>query len=197
MVKEALLRFWNHFLVAECREGHWAPVHHALPAVDKTFLMEIDKNLLHAPCIGFIHCESLTSPIAGTTELFELVDNDAAMFLLPLPDALQELIASKVVAGLLFFLAKAAFNDGLRGDAGMIRTRKPEDLVSGLASAAGEDVLQCVVENMSERENSSDIGWRNDDGESRFGGRGIGLKETLVDPPGIPFIFDQLRFVGF
>ena len=38
-----------------------------------------------------------------------------------------------------------------------------------LACAAGKDVLQCVVENMSERENASHIGRRNDDGESGFG----------------------------
>ena len=84
------------------------------------------------------------------------------------------------MAGLLFFLAKAAFDDGLSGDTGMVCTWKPEDFVSGLARAAGQNVLQCVIENMPERENASDIGWRNDDRESRFG-RGLDLatKHTI------------------
>ena len=190
MVKKSALTFRNHFLIAERSEGNGAPVHHALAAVDEAFLMEIDKNLLHTTCIGFIHGESLATPIAGTTELFKLVDNDATVFLLPLPDTLQELFAPKVVAGLLFFLAKAAFDDGLSGDTGMVCTWKPEDFVSGLARAAGQNVLQCVIENMPERENSSNIGRRDDYGESRFGRGGISLEEALIQPPSIPFIFD-------
>ena len=98
-----------------------------------------------------------------------MVDDDAAVLLLPIPDALQELFASKVVAGLFFFFAKTAFDDGLSGDPGVICAWKPKNLVPSLPRAAGKNVLQSVVENMPECEYASHIRWRNHDGESGFG----------------------------
>ena len=49
--------------------------------------MKIDENLLHLARVGIVHREALTAPIARASELLELVDDDTAVFFLPLPDA--------------------------------------------------------------------------------------------------------------
>ena len=135
--------------------------------------MEIDENLLDLARVGVVHREAFPGPIAGAAEFFELVDDDAAVLVLPLPDALEELVAAEVVAGFLFLLAEFAFDDGLRGDAGVVGAGEPEDFMTGLAGVAGEDVLECVVEHMAERKNAGDIRRRDDDrvGGLRRGGR--------------------------
>ena len=107
------------------------------------------------------HGELLTTPVAGGSEFFELADNDAAVLFLPFPDLGEEGLAAQIMAGLLLFLAELAFDDGLGGDTGMVGSREPEDLVSCLAGATGEDVLQGVVEDMAEGQNAGDIRWRN------------------------------------
>jgi hypothetical protein len=66
-----------------------------------------------------------------------------------------------------------------------------------LARAAGKDVLKRVVEDMAEREDACHIRRGNDDRVGGLGRGGVCGEETILNPPGIPFIFDSLRFVGF
>ena len=101
------------------------------------------------------------------------------------------------MACLFLLLAQLALYDGLRGDASVVGAWKPENLMPRLARAAGQDVLKRVVEDMSESQNASDIWGRDDDRVSGLRRSGVGGKETVFDPAGIPFIFDGLRFVGF
>ena len=87
VVEKSFLVFRNDFLVAERCERDGAPIHHPLATIDHPLGVEIDENLLHLARIGLIHRKALASPVAGATELLELVDDDAAVLLLPLPDA--------------------------------------------------------------------------------------------------------------
>ena len=197
VIEKSFLVFRNDFLVAEGGKRDGTPVHHPLATVDHSLGVEIDKNLLHPARVGFVHCEAFAGPVAGAAKLFELVDDDAAVLFLPLPDAFQKLVAAEIVAGLFLLLAQLALDDGLRGDAGMIGARKPENLMPRLARAAGEDVLKRVVEHMSERQDAGHIRRGDDDRVGGLWRGGICGEETILNPPGIPFIFDSLRFVGF
>ena len=196
VVEKGFLGFRDDFLVAERGERDGAPVHHALAAIDEALRVEINENLLHFARVGVVHREAFPGPIAGAAEFFELVDDDAAVLVLPLPDALEELVAAEVVAGFLFLLAEFAFDDGLRGDAGVVGAGEPEDFVAGLAGVAGEDVLECVVEHMAERENAGDIRRRDDDRVGGLRRGGVGGEVAVLDPPGIPLFFDGLGLVG-
>ena len=135
--------------------------------------MQVDKNLLHLAGIGLVHGEALARPVAGGAEFLELLDDDAAVLLLPLPDLLQEGFATEVVAGLFLLLAELPLDDGLGGDARVVGAGEPEDLVPGLAGAASEDVLKGVVENVTEGQDSGDIRRRDDDRVRGGGGGGI------------------------
>ena len=87
VVEKSFLVFRNDLLVAERCERDGAPVHHPLATIDHPLGVEIHENLLHLACVGFVHRKALARPVARATELLELVDNDAAVLFLPLPDA--------------------------------------------------------------------------------------------------------------
>ena len=178
VVEVALLLLGDDLLVAQGGEGDGAPVHHPLAAVDQALSVEIHKDLLHFAGIGLVHGEALARPVAGGAEFLQLPDDDAAVLFLPLPDLLEEGFAAEVVAGLFLLLAELALDDGLGGDAGVVGAGKPENLVSRLAGAAGEDVLQGVVEDMSEGQDPGDIRRGDDDREGRGRGGGIGGEAT-------------------
>ena len=145
MIEITLLWLRDDLLIAERRERDRAPVHHPLAAIDQTFFVQVHENLLHFAGVGVVHREALALPVARAAEFFKLLDDDAAVLFLPFPDTLEELLAAEVMAGFLFFLAELSLDNRLRGDAGMVGARKPQDLVAGLPGVAGEDVLDRVV----------------------------------------------------
>ena len=162
VVEVSFLFLGNDLLVAQRGEGDRAPVNHPLAPVDESLVVEIDEDFLHLAGIRLVHCEALTGPVAGATELLELPYNDAAVLLLPFPDTLEELFATEVMAGLFLFFAQFALHDGLRCNAGVIGARKPEDLVAGLSGPTSENVLKGVVEDVAKGQDAGDI-WRWDD----------------------------------
>ncbi len=81
-----------------------------------------------------------------------------------------------------------AFDDGLRGDAGVVGAGHPEGVVALHPLEADDDVLQRVVEGVAEVEGAGDVRRRDDDGEGALVGRmptpsrGHGTRDTLTLP---------------
>ncbi len=200
VIHEALLLLHDHFLVGQRGEGGGAPVDHAFAAVDETLLVEIDEHLLDAARVLRVHGEPGAGPVAGSAESAELLEDDAAVLLLPFPDAVDEGIAAEVIAVPdLAGLAEGFLDDVLGGDAGVIGAGEPEDFLAFHAGLAGEDVLDGVVEDVPEGEDAGDVGRRDDDGIGRACWRHAGgvCGETAVfHPEVVPLGFDSLRFVG-
>ena len=196
-VKFALGGLHDDFLVAQRGLRHRAPVDHALAAVDEPLGVEFDENFLHLAGIIPVHGEALAVPIARATQALELFDDDAAVFFLPRPDALEKFLASQITARFAFLFAQLPLDHRLCGDAGMVGSRQPEDFASGLPRAAREDVLQGVVEHVAKRKHAGHVGWWNDDGKSGLGRGGIRGKAAGLEPLGIPFLLHRTRFVSF
>ena len=78
----------------------------------------------------------------------------------------------------------------------MIGPRKPENFLSKEASAAGEDILDGVVENVAKGEDAGDVGRRNNDGVARFLGIGVSPIVTALVPLAVETVFDLSGFVG-
>ncbi len=201
MIHDGVLRLHDDLLIAERGEGGRAPVHHALATVDETLFVEIDEHAHDAGVVVVVKGEALAAPVAGGAEFLELLDDDAAVLLLPLPDLRDEALAAQIVAvlddALLF---ERLFDDVLRGDAGVVGAGQPEDFLPQHAGAAGEDVLDGVVQHMAEREDARDVRRRDDDGISRAllaDAGGIGFKALVVEPALIPAGFDLGWRVGF
>jgi len=200
VIHEPFLRFHFHFLVGQGGLRHGAPVHHAFAAVDQALLVELHKDLLNTVRILRVHGEPFAGPITGTTQLLELVDDDAAMFLLPFPDPFEEFLAPEVVLRLAFLLFERLLDLHLCGNAGVVRARQPKDFPAVHARLATQDVLDGVVEYVPHMEHARDVGRRDDDGVGRAlvaDARRVGGEATILHPEVIPLFFDRLRFVGF
>ncbi len=162
-----LALFLHHLdlLVGEGGAGGGVPVHHALAAVDEALLIQLHEDLLHATRVGRVHGEPLPRPIARAAQLLELLDDDAAVLLLPGPDLFEEFLPAQVVAVLHHaLLAERLFHHGLRGDAGVVGAGQPEHFLAVHARLAGKDVLDGVVEHVPHVQHARDVGRRDDDG---------------------------------
>jgi hypothetical protein len=191
------LRGHDHLLVGKRGERNRAPVDHPLAAVDQAFLEQLDEHVAHPLRVFRVHGEALARPVAGATEALELVDDDVAVLVLEIPDALEELVAAEVAAGQLFLLAQLALDLRLGGDAGVVGAGQPQHFLAVLARAAGEDVLDRVVQNVAEVQDAGDVRRRNDDRIGVLLRRRIGFETFSVDPGGIPLGFHRLGFIGF
>ncbi len=200
IIERALLLFHDYFLVGQRGERNRTPVHHTLAAIDEAFFVKLDKHLLDAARIFRVHREPFARPIARRAELLELLDDDAAVLFLPLPDAFEKFFAAEIVAvpDCAGFLENF-LHHRLRGDAGVVGAGQPEDFLAVHARLAGEDVLDGVVEDVAHGKHAGDIRRRDDDGIRRALGRyarRVGGEAVLLQPEIIPLVLNGLRLIG-
>src|SRR6185312_1189223 len=94
IIHETFLRFHFDFFIGERGLRNGAPVYHAFAAIDEALFVKLDEHLLHAARILRVHGEPLAGPIARAAEFLELIDDDAAVFFFPGPDAFQKFLAA-------------------------------------------------------------------------------------------------------
>ena len=102
-----------------------APVDDTVTLVNQALVIEVDKYLAHCLGAALVHGEALAFPVAGGAELFELADDAVAVLVLPVPHALEELLAAKVIAGLALLLAERLLHLDLGGDADVYKRQAP------------------------------------------------------------------------
>jgi len=172
-----------------------APVDHPLAPVDETFLVEAHKYLPDRPRQALIHGEPLSLPVTGGSQALELVDDDAPIFLAPVPDALQKGFPAQFVPRLLV-CRKLPFDHILSGDAGMVGAGYPEHFKAGQPLVAADDVLQRIIEGMPHMQLSRHIGRRNHNTEGWLRAINAGMKPSLLLPAGIPVGFNFMKGIG-
>ena len=183
----------EYLVVADCGAVDGIPVHHAQVAVDKTFVEKVDKDAVDSVGALFVHSECGAVPVAGSTELTELLQDDAAVFAGPLPGMLKELLACEV--GLFdSFRSKLLDNLCLGGYGRMVGAGHPAGVFALHARAAHEDVLDCIVEHMPHVEDAGDV-WRRDHYGVSFALVGLGMEQLVFKPVGIPFVLYVGRIV--
>ena len=160
------------------------PVDQPLVLVDQALAVELDEDLAHGAREALVHGEALARPVAGGAKAAQLVDDGGARFLLPFPDAADELLAPQLPAGGLVFGGQLALDDHLRGDAGVIGARLPEHVLAAHALETHHDVLNGVVQGMAHVQRAGDIRRRDDDG--------IGLRLRVARRPEGPGLFPLL-----
>jgi len=101
--QETLIGLEFHFQVGNGRMTARTPVDDIVPLVNHIFIIKPHKYFPDRLGQAFIHGEAFAFPIAGTAQALELIDDDAAIFFLPFPDAGNEFFASQIVAGQAFF----------------------------------------------------------------------------------------------
>ena len=156
------------------------PVHQALAPEYLAGLEQIEERTANGARTNLIEREAGALPVAGASQQAELAQDPLFVFVLPGPDTIHERRAAEIVAILLLLLQQPLLDDGLGGDSGVVGAWHPEGLVSLHATPSDEDVLDRVVEGMSQVKGAGDI-WRWDHNAIRLAATGrIGVEVTLL-----------------
>ena len=176
--------------------GRRIPIDHAPAAINQAFIVEIDENVLDGADVIVIERVAQARPIAGTTEPLELLENDAAVFLLPFEDAPQKFFAPKIAARFLLRLSQMFLDGCLRSHAGVVRARQPEHFVAQHSRAARQNILDRVVQDVPKSQNSGDIRRRDHDRIRGLGRIRVRPETSGFLPARVPLWFDSARIVG-
>ena len=195
-VDVALGRAHLNLLVGEGGEGDGAPVDHAFTTVDVALLKEFDEGRQHGLGVAGVHGEVGAVPIAGATQLAELLEDVVTLFVAPGPDAFEEFLATEIAAALALGFFEVFFHHGLGGDAGVVGAGDPAGGFAFETGAADEGVLEGVIEHMAHVQDAGDVGRRDDDGVGLLAGCGDAGEALGFLPGGIPFGFNIAGFVA-
>ena len=140
-----------------------APVDDALAAVNQTVVVPVAEDFTHSLGVILVHGETLVIEVDGAAHTLDLLDDDAAVLVGPIPAGVDKLIATDFQAANALAL-KLLVDLCLRGDTGMVGAQHP---ARGLAAHAGhtdDGVLDRVIGGVAHVELAGHIGRRNGDG---------------------------------
>ena len=174
----------------------WAPVDNALAAVDQALIVKPYKNFFDRLGTAFVQREALAFPVARGTQLLQLLNNPSAVFLLPLPRALQKSVAADILFGKAL-LAHRLDNLRLCRNGGMIGSRQPQRRISLHPSPADQNILQGLVQSVSHMELTGDVRGRNDNGIWLLLWIRFGVEITTGQPEVINSVLHFLWVISF
>ena len=195
MPEMARLRLVLDLDVRKRRVARRAPVRDARPLIDQPLLVKAHENFAHGTRAAIVHREALARPVARRAERSELIHDTAAVLLLPLPDALRELLASEFVA-IRTLRSKRRLHLRLRRDARMVAAWHPKSIIALHAPPADQNVLQGIVERVPHVQLPRHIGRRNHDGKRLLSLLGFGMKESVLLPELVPSLLKRLRLIN-
>ena len=195
MPEMALLRLVLDLDVRDGRVARRAPVRDARALIDKPLLVEAHKDFADGAAAALVHREALAVPVERGAERTQLEHDAAAELLLPVPDALEELLAAELITVRALFAQRALYLR-LRRDAGVVTARDPDRVVALHAVVADQDVLQRVVERVAHVQLARDI-WRRDDHAVRLLALvDLRVEELVLLPELIPLLLKRLRVIN-
>ena len=193
VIEVALLLAVDHLLVAQCRLGLGIPVHHAQSAVDVALVIQVDKDLQDAIAALLVHGERRAAPVTRCAQFAQLLQDDAAVLVCPVPGVLEEFVAREVTLAYAL-LGKTLDDLGLGSNRRMVGAGNPQGVLALHARTADEDVLNGVVEHVAHVEHARHIGGRDHDA---IGLTLIGhtLEQVVRFPILIPLVLDLFGVV--
>ena len=139
------------------------PVDDALAAVDQAVVVPVAEHLAHGLGVVLVHGEALVIEVDGAAHTLDLLDDDAAVLVGPIPAGVDKFVAADLQAADALAL-ELLVDLGLRGDTGVVGAEHP---ARGLAAHAGhtdDGVLDGVVGGVTHVELAGHVGRRNGDG---------------------------------
>ena len=188
VIEMALGVLVNDLVVADRGERHGIPVDHAHSPVDHALLVEPAEGCRHGLGELRLHREAGAVPVAGGSELAQLLEYDSSVLLLPFPGVSEELLAREVILRDALLL-EARDHLGFGGDAGMVGAGNPARVPAVHAGLADQHVVECVVEHMAHVEYARHVG-RGDHHGIGFPVVGLGVETSVLQPVRIPFVLD-------
>ena len=166
IVQLGIDRLKNGFQIRKRRLAARTPIDQAFASVNQALVIQRHKHFTNGARESFIKGESFARPVAGRADSANLVEDDPAVLLLPLPHALDEFFAAEVVPGQAF-LPKLFLDDDLSRDAGVIHSRQPQRVESLHAFTADDHIMHRIVQHVAHVQRAGDIWRRHHDNECR------------------------------
>ena len=180
----AVIRLVLNLVVRKSRSATRAPVDDVVALVDETLVVELRKDLGDGLGAALVQRDALALPVRGVAEHTLLMDNRAAILLLPLPNALYKRFAPEILAAFTL-LAERLLHHILRSDAGVVRAWKPERILALHTAPPDKNILNRLVERVAHVKNTRYV-WRWDNHTVRLALAGFLVKKSAVFPKGIP-----------
>ena len=140
-----------------------APVNDALATVDQAVVVPIAEDPAHGLCVILVHGEALVVEVDGAAHALDLLDDDAAVLVGPVPAGVDKLIATNLQAADALAL-ELLVDLGLRCDTGVVGAEHPARGLTAHASHTDDGVLDGVVGGVTHVELAGHVGRRNGDG---------------------------------
>ncbi len=102
------------------------PVDDTVALINETFFIKGNEYFFHSFGKGFVHGKAFARPVAGASQLFELIDNAVSVKLFPFPNTFGEFFASQIVTRQSFFLTQIFFYFNLRCNAHVVGSGNPK-----------------------------------------------------------------------
>jgi hypothetical protein len=180
----AVDQFVLDLVVGQNRLRGRVPVDQPLAAKDQAVAEEVEEVGPNRFGAGLVHREPRPRPVARATHRFELGKDAGLVLILPRLDMADKLRAGKFRPPLALLLEEPLFDDRLRGDPGVVGAGHPEGIETAHPVVTDEDILQRVVERMTQMQRRGNIGRRDHDrvGPLDTTGRGIGVEIAALIP---------------
>ena len=165
-----------------------APVDDALAAIDQAVVVPVAEDLAHGLGIVLVHGKALVVEVDGAAHALDLLDDDAAVLVGPVPAGVDKLVTANLQAANALAL-ELLVDLGLRGDTGVVGAQHP---ARGLAAHAGhtdDGILDGVVGGVTHVKLAGHVGRRN--GNGAVAHTGAALVVAAVKP-----LLQNRRLVG-
>ena len=168
-----------NFVVGNGRLQIRIPVDEPFASIDQTVLEHLEECLTHCLGTNIVQRETDASPVTTGSDALELAEDSLFVSVLPLPDSLNERIATDVIASQAFFFLHPLFDHGLRRNTGMICSGHPESFVALHAAPASQQILQRPVQGVPHMERAGHVWQRDHDHMRRLRWIGICVETAL------------------
>ena len=193
IVQVTLLFLVDNLLGREGGQGLRVPVHHAQSAVDEALVIQVNKHLDDTLRALLVHSERGAVPVARGAQAAQLLQDDAAVLVRPVPGMLQKLLARQVVL-LDALLSQFLHHLGLGGYRGVVGARHPAGVLALHACTAHKNVLNCIIQHVPHVQHTCHVGGRDND-SVRLAAIGFRGEQLIVQPILIPFRLYLFRVV--
>ena len=113
-------RFVAHLVVTDGRLQIGIPIDQSLAAINLRLAEEVKERVPDGAGADVIERKPGPLPVAAAAQPLELAEDPGFIFVFPLPDSLDQLFPSEVVAGQLFLFLESAFDDCLGRDSRVV-----------------------------------------------------------------------------
>ncbi len=193
VIQFSVYLFMDHLLVREGGERLRIPVDHPYAPIDKSFVVKVAEYTQYALGSFLVHGEHRPVPIARGSEALQLFEDDAPVFVSPIPRMLQEFITREIVFADPL-RSQLIDHFGFGSDGSVVGAGNPTRIFPLHAGAAHQYILYRIVQHVSHVKDSGHVGRRNKQGK-RFSLIRFGMKQPVVHPVFIPFRLYLLRII--